>query len=62
MYSKAGDPNNLYLFMAYDAPLQGEAPTQLMAIVNPQCVSASKSFFRSSGAVTSKSALYRSSR
>ena len=62
LYAKAGDSTNLYLFTAYDAPLQGEAPTQLMAIVNPQCVSANKSFFRTNGAVVSKSAPYRSSR
>jgi hypothetical protein len=62
LYAKAGDPNNLYLFTAYDAPAQGEAPTQLMAIVNPQCVASSKSFFRTNRAVASKSAPYRQAR
>jgi hypothetical protein len=61
LYAKSTDPNNLYLYTAYDAPAQGEAPTQLMAIVNPQCVASNKSFFRTNRALTSKSAQYRGS-
>ena len=46
---------------AVDAPVQGEAPQILMAVVNPACVTASK-LYRSTGRLSSRSARYRSPR
>jgi hypothetical protein len=60
LYKKATDETNLYFQTAIDAPAQGETPQQLMAVIDPQCVTpGSKSFFRVGHAWTSKTSAYR---
>jgi hypothetical protein len=44
LYAKAGEPNNLYLRTAFDAPTTGEAPSGFMATVASSCVTASNNF------------------
>ena len=58
LFKKASDNTNLYLQTAVDASAQGETPQELMAIINPQCVTGSKSFSRAGGAWTSKTSAY----
>jgi hypothetical protein len=43
LYKKAADPSNLYLYSAFDAPDQGEAPQLYFATVASTCVTASYS-------------------
>ena len=62
LFKKASDDTNLYLQTAVDAIAQGETPSQLMAVVNPQCVTGSKSFSRASHAWTSKTSVYGGAR
>ena len=62
LFKKASDDTNLYLQTAVDAIAQGETPQQLMAVVNPQCVTGSKSFSRVGHAWTSKTSVYRAAR
>ena len=62
LYKKATDDTNLYLQTAVDAPAQGETPQQLMAIVNPSCVTGSKSFSRAVNGWTSKTSAYHGAR
>ena len=47
---------------AVDAPAQGEAPQLLMAVINPQCVTGSRAFARSTQIWSSKAAPYRATR
>src|SRR5947208_8395267 len=54
LFKKATDETNLYLQTAVDAPAQGETPQQLMAIIDPSCVTGSKSFSRVGHAWTSR--------
>jgi hypothetical protein len=41
VYKRASDPSNLYLYSAFDAPDQGEAPQLYFATVASTCVTAS---------------------
>jgi hypothetical protein len=41
LYKKAGDNTNTWLFAAFDAPLQGEAPQMYFATITPTCVTSS---------------------
>jgi len=41
LYKKAGDTTNTWLFAAFDAPLQGEAPQMYFATITPTCVTSS---------------------
>jgi hypothetical protein len=58
LYKKTGDATNVYLLTAFDATAQGETPGALMGIVNPSCVTGSRSLYRSLGRLTSRSAPY----
>jgi len=62
LFKKATDETNLYLQTAIDAPAQGETPQQLMAVINPQCVTGSKSFSRVGHAWTSRTSVYGGAR
>jgi hypothetical protein len=62
LFKKATDETNVYLQTAVDAPLQGETPQQLMAVINPQCVTGSKSYARAGGAWKSRTSGYRAGR
>ena len=59
LYKKATDDTNLYFQTAIDAPAQGETPQQLMGVIDPKCVTGSKSFSRAGNAWTSKTSAYR---
>src|SRR5438270_6058178 len=59
LFKKATDDTNLYLQTAVDAPATGETPQQLMAVVDPKCVTGSKAFARSTSSWSSRSATYR---
>jgi hypothetical protein len=58
LYKKATDDTNLYFQTAIDAPAQGETPQQLMAVIDPSCVTSTKSFSRVGDAWTSKTSVY----
>jgi len=62
LYKKATDDTNLYFQTAVDAPAQGETPQQLMAIIDPACVTSSKSFSRVGHAWTSRTSVYGGAR
>jgi hypothetical protein len=59
LFKKAGDETNLYLQTAVDAPATGETPQQLMAIIDPSCVTSTKAFARAGHVWTSKTSAYR---
>lgn len=59
LYKKAGDDVNLYVVTAIDFVGTGQTPQALMATVNPQCVTGSRTLYRVTGGAAHKSALYR---
>src|SRR2546423_1236310 len=57
LYKKASDDTNLYLYTAIDAPDTGEAPQQLMAVINPSCVTPARTLYRTNGKLVGKQAV-----
>ena len=62
LFKKATDDTNVYLQTAVDAPATGETPQQLMAIVDPACVTGSKAFSRVGHAWRSRTSVYGGAR
>ena len=60
VYKRATDTTPAWIYTALDAPQTGETPTALMAVVDPTCVTGSRTLYRSGGGLTARSA--RSSR
>jgi hypothetical protein len=61
LYKRANDAENLYLETAVDFTEQGGTPQALMAVVDPKCVTGSRTLYRAAPSRGHKSAVYRGS-
>jgi hypothetical protein len=62
LYHRAADPpDTLVLTTSLDFTEQGGTPAALMAVIDPKCVSGSRTLYRAAPASGHRSALYRSS-
>ena len=59
LYKRANDATNVYLETAIDFTEQGGTPQALMAVVDPKCVTGSRTLYRTTSGRAHKSALYR---